>query len=61
MKNPQSNYLYRNEFKAIVESNASFISIGKGMFKQNLYGNEGKCETAAHRDIINTASFVQTV
>lgn len=42
-------------------SNASFIYIGRGMFKQNIYGNEDKFETSAHPDIINTASFVQTV
>lgn len=43
------------------ESNASFIYTGKGRFEQNIYGNEGKFETSAHPDIINTASFVQTV
>lgn len=53
--------LKRNEFKATVKQNASFIYIGKGMFKQNIYVNEGKFETSAHRDIINTASIVQTV
>jgi hypothetical protein len=50
-----------SEFKAIVESCASFIYIAKGRFKQNMYGNEGKFEPSAHPDIINTASFVQTV
>ena len=54
-------FYFGNEFKALVESNVSFIYIGKGMFKQNIYGNEGKLETSAHPDIINTASFVQTV
>lgn len=53
--------LKRNEFKATVKRNASFIYIGKGIFKQNIYVNEGKFETSAHRDIINTASIVQTV
>lgn len=60
-KNLQFNYLNRNKFRAIVESNASFIYIGKGMFKQNIYGNEGKFETSAHPDIINAASSAQTV
>lgn len=45
----------------MVEAHASFIYMGKGMFKQNMYGNEGKFETSAHPDIRNTASFVQTV
>lgn len=53
--------LKRNEFKATVKRNGSFIYIGKDIFKQYIYVNEGKFETAAHCDIINTVSIVQTV
>lgn len=30
------------------------------MFKQNIYANEGKFETSAQPNIINSASIVQT-
>lgn len=53
--------LKRNQFKGLAELNVFLIYIGKGMFKQNIYVNEGKFETAAQSNIINIASIVQAV
>lgn len=53
--------LKRNECKATAELNVFLIYIDKGMFKQNIYANEGKFETSAQPNIINTASIVQTI
>lgn len=52
--------LKRNEFKATAELHVFLIYIGMGMFKQNIYANEGKFETSAQPNIINSASIVQT-
>lgn len=53
--------LKRNQFKGPAEVNVFLIYIGKGMFKQNIYVNEGKFETAAQPNIINIASIVQAL